>query len=263
MTYFERPYQLERTLRSIRVPYGIDFDVVIVDDGSSSMIPVIHDLKFQVSVLKINRNDKHWFNPEPAYNHGIDFAIKCGADILVVQNAENYHVGNVVLRASWVKKNEWISFACFSINERTTFNDQHDIHAIIRSNNFGAGHDGQNAWYNHSIHRPVGYDFCAATRVENMIKLNGYDERFSLGMGYGDDDLLCRVRKRHMDFSIIDNPFVVHQWHYNGIGVPENKPELVERNRKLFNDLKITTGTRAHHLFTPDFDIVKQTQIKL
>lgn len=262
MTYYERLFQLTRTLRSIQQPRDIELDVVIVDDGSPNAIPYIHGLSFAMTVLKIDPGQKQWINPEPAYNRGIGYAIRHGADIIIVQNAENYHVGDVVEYASRIKPNEWISFGCFSINERITFSN-HDIHVVIRSNNICAGHDGQNAWYNHSVHRPVGYDFCAATHVSNMIRLNGYDERFSPGCGYGDNDLLRRVRIMGLDFKIIDDPFVVHQWHYNGMGVPENKPELVERNRQLFQSLKNDTGIRAEHAFTPDFDhIVERIRIE-
>lgn len=250
-TYFERPFQLMRTLQSIKPPRDIDFDVVIVDDGSPNPIP-FGAANFPITVLKIDPAEKQWINPEPAYNRGIDYAIRHGADILIVQNAENYHVGDIIGCASRVGFNEWISFACFSINERTTFTD-HNIHEIVLSNNFGAGHDGQNAWYNHSVLRPVGYDFCAAMRADTMIRLNGYDERFSPGCGYGDDDLLSRVRKLGLDFHIVDDPLVVHQWHYNGYGVPDNKPELIKRNQQLFYSLKNQSGTRAHHVFTPDF----------
>jgi hypothetical protein len=251
MTYFERPYQLERTLQSIRVPRDADFDVVIVDDASPSMIPVFESI-FPITVLKIDPSKKHWINPEPAYNTGIDYAIRHGADIMIIQNAENYHVGDVVKRAMKVGSKEWISFACFSINKAVTFSN-HNIHDIIKCNNRGAKLEGDCAWYNHSIHRPVGYDFCAAMRANSMIRLNGYDERYSFGCGYGDDDLLSRVRKLGLNFHIVDDPFVVHQWHYTGFGVPVNKSKLVEYNCSLFNKLKLTTGTRAHHLFTPDF----------
>lgn len=254
MTYFERLFQLERTLQSITAPAGIDVDIIIVDDASPTTIPYIRDVNMPVTILKIEPSEKHWINPEPAYNRGIDYAIRHGADVLIIQNAENYHVGGIVERASYTRPDEWISFACYSLSERVTFSD-HDIHSVIRSNNFAAGHDGQNAWYNHSVHRPVGYDFCAAMNVSTMIRLNGYDERFSSGCGYGDDDLLRRVKRLPgIKFTIVDDPFVVHQWHYDGFGVPENKPELVERNRKLFNELKLATGTRAHHIFTPDIN---------
>lgn len=250
ITYFERQHQLTQTLLSMQASACNDFEVIIIDDCSPNDI-VLPPLRYQVYVHKLCK--KAWHNPEPAYNIGISHALRRGAEIIIVQNAECYHVGDVISRASMVQQDEYISFGCFSINERATF-AEHDIGQLVRANNFGASHDGQNAWYNHPQHRPVGYDFCAAMQASTMRALNGYDERLSDGMAYGDDYLLQRVRMLGLRFEITATPFVVHQWHYTGLGVPENKAELVERNRILFYKLLAEHNPRAQHLYTEDFE---------
>jgi hypothetical protein len=84
-----------------------------------------------------------------------------------------------------------------------------------------------------------------------MLKLNGYDERFSEGCWYGDDYLLHRVRLMGLQVETTAAPFVVHQWHnYNSL--PANHAELIEKNRVLFIELINTYDFRAKHIFTND-----------
>lgn len=248
MTHFERPAQLANTLRSIAQSKYDNFEVVIVDDGSHAL-PRLGLSSFKISLLRTAR--KCWTNPEPAYNLGLLHALTLRPDVIIVQNAECYHVNDVISFAAGVGCNDYISFGCFSINEANTFRP-HDISALLMANELGASHDGQNAWYNHPVFRPVAYDFCGAMTAENMLRLNGYDERFSDGCGYGDDFLLARIHKLGLRVSIVTDPFVVHQWHYNGLGVPANKGALVAKNKQLYQQLTPPADVRAVHLHTED-----------
>jgi glycosyltransferase involved in cell wall biosynthesis len=254
MTYYERQDQLTRTLRSIAESAFKSFEVVIVDDASPHEIS-LPELPYPVTIVRVEKEEKRWTNPEPAYNLGIATALTHGASTVILQNAECLHVGDILSEASRIERGQYISFGCFSINEKAT-REGSDVHNLIMANNFGASHDGQNAWYNHPVHRPVGYDFCSAIRVADLIKLNGYDERFSQGMGYGDDYFKRRTMMLGLEILITERPYVVHQWHYTGEGVPDNKNELVERNRRLFTELVKDNQYRAVHLYTPDFESI-------
>lgn len=245
-TYFERQYQLNKTLQSISTLHN-DFEVVIVDDGSKDDI-ILPELSFKVTVLKTS--NKTWSNPEPAYNTGIAHALSLNADVIILQNAECYHVGDVISYASRLTPENYISFACYSINQETTFKD-HNIREIIESHNYGAVVNGENSWYNHPQHRPVAYDFCSAITADNIRKLNGYDERFSEGCSYGDDYLISRVKMLGLNIEIPTDPFVVHQWHYNIAGNPDHEA-LCKRNSDLLIKLNAENNYRAVHLITPD-----------
>jgi glycosyltransferase involved in cell wall biosynthesis len=248
MTYFDRPYQLSRTLHTLAQTKYQNVEVVIVDD-SSNQPPEVGITDIRMRVIRTRR--KNWTNPEPAYNTGIQEALDRGADVVVLQNAECYHVNDVVSAAAEVTDANYLSFACFSLNEKTTFRP-HDITALMMTNPMGATADGQNAWYNHPLYRPVAYDFCSAITVKNLVELNGYDERFSYGWGYGDDYLLQRIRWMGLKVDIPTNPMVVHQWHYNYAGAANRKP-LIERNRLLYAKLVQERQQRAKHCFTQDF----------
>ena len=252
MTYFERPAQLRRTLKSIAQTKYPNFEVIIVDDGSIE--PASAGLaSFPITIIKAATTGKGWQPPEPAYNRGLNFAMLGTPDVIILQNAECYHVGDVISAAAQVTDDNYISFGCFSIDEQTT-KRAHDITALVMANDFCASHDGQCAWYNHPQHRPVGYDFCSAITAKNMQKLNGYDERFINGHGYGDDYLLARIKMLGLRVDITATPFVVHQWHYN-IPKPENKAELMRHNKRLFDELVELKQPRAQRIVTENFKI--------
>ncbi len=63
MTYYERQFQLNKTLLSLLNSEHKDFEVVIVDDASPSDI-LLSKLPYSATVIKIK--DKKWTNPEPA-----------------------------------------------------------------------------------------------------------------------------------------------------------------------------------------------------
>ena len=246
-TYFQRQEQLNKTLFSIAKSSHKDFEVIIVDDCSPDDI-ILPEVDFSVTAIKMK--DKTWTNPEPAYNTGIIEALKGNPDIIILQNAECYHSGDILSYAQKINSENYISFGCYSLNKETTFSD-HNISEVIQANNVRAVDNGQNAWYNHPVHRPVGYDFCSAISADNLRKLNGYDERFSLGCAYGDDYLIERVKMLGLKIEITETPFVVHQWHYSNPYHPDHEL-LCRRNAELLKQLVPENNYRAEHLFTPN-----------
>jgi glycosyltransferase involved in cell wall biosynthesis len=247
MTYFDRQRQLDKTLDSFLRYNPKDFRVVIVDDASPRDIN-LKKYPFEITILKLK--EKKWTNPEPVYNTGIKYALIKNPEIIILQNAECYHFGDVIGYAKTVNQDSYISFGCYSIDEKNTFSD-HDINKIIESNNIGIIANGTNGWYNHPTHRPNGFEFCSAITSANIRKLNGYDERFSLGCWYGDDYLIARIKILGLKIEITENPFVIHQWHQNYQAFP-NAAALIEKNRILFNELVLQNNYRAEHLFTLD-----------
>jgi glycosyltransferase involved in cell wall biosynthesis len=241
MTYYERQKQLTNTLLSLNRSVCDNFEVIIVDDGSKEDI-VLPDLKYETTLLKLH--NKKWTNPEPVYNTGLYCAMLREPDIIILQNAECYHVGDILEHAKRVTDKTYISFGCYSAGENFDLNN-------YQLNNIGASFNGQESWYNHPGLRSSGYDFCSAITAKNMMLLNGYDERFSEGIGYGDDYLLARIKAMGLKVEITENPYVIHQWHYN-ISESENKSSLVEKNRILFDTLKTNPEIKAKHIFTLD-----------
>lgn len=240
-TYFSREPQLLKTLDSFRQYNPKDFFVVIVDDGSPEDI-VIPDYPFEVIIIKMR--GKNWTQGDPAYNAGFKYALSKNPDIVIIQNAECYHFGDILSVAKKVDDSLYLTFGCYSQGK------DEEPGSVI--NNKCADFDGESAWYNHPVYRPKAYHFCAAITAKNLIKLNGFDERFSFGTGYDDDYLLHQIRCLGLKIGITDNPIVIHQWHEHNPYKGNNEEELLQKNCDLFNFIVTGKDYRAQHLLTED-----------
>jgi glycosyltransferase involved in cell wall biosynthesis len=248
MTYINREWQLRRTISTLMKSEFKNFDIVIAVDGNE-------DLRLEafkhVHIIRVE--NKTWVNQLPAYNMALKYAIdNLHPDIIIIQNPECYHVGDVLKYASEsVTDSNYLTFSAFSLNKELTFNNSQTINEIISANNVRVTTDGGVGWYNHPVHRPVGYEFCAAISVNNMIMLNGYDERMAYGIAYDDDYMLWRVKTLGLKVEIVERPFVVHQWHEPANEHPD-KGKLVAKNLAIFNTLRMQGQFRAEHLITSD-----------
>lgn len=240
MAYFSREKQLLKTLESFMQYNPNDFYVVIIDDGSPEDI-ILPALPFEVIIKKNPK--KRWSNPGPAFNKGFCEALLSNPDIVIIQNPESYHMGDVVGYAKTVTKDQYLTFACYSQGQGE------EPGSVI--NNKGATVDGESAWYNHPEYRPVYYHFCSAIRTANLIKLNGFDERFIHGLAFEDNYFVHQVRSLGLHMSIVTDPFVVHQWHHNHSGDADNAG-IWGINERLYNDLIKVADYRAQHLVTYD-----------
>lgn len=247
MTYYNRQYQLDRTLDSFEASVNKEFNVIIVDDCSPEP-PVIRDHSFFIKVIRTE--NKRWIDGSPAYNFGFIEAIKTGSEIILIQNAETYHAGDVLSRSVTVGIDSYISFACFNLSRQETFRE-HKIQDIINQHNFPAVNNEDNAWLNHKWIRPMGYHWASAIRTENLIRINGFDERLANGYCFEDDELLARVRHSGLKVEITDHPFVVHQYHERAY-VPANWKDLFFINGKRFEMIRDSGNPVAIHRFTPD-----------
>jgi glycosyltransferase involved in cell wall biosynthesis len=242
MPYFDRQAQLTKTLLSFQKSFHKDFEVVIIDDKSPKEVE-LPELNYPVTLRRIEY--KQWHNPDPVYNIGLKIALNKGADIIIIQNPECYHVGDIISFASRIDDFHYVTFSCFSLSKEST------EAGIVNLNNKTATRDGEDAWYNHPVYRPVAYEFCAAITADNIRKLNGYDERMMLGWGYSDNYFLHRTKVLGLKTEIIAEPYVIHQWHYDGIPNPERK-NWIRMNERAYNELKSQNIFVAKHLITED-----------
>jgi GT2 family glycosyltransferase len=240
LTYYQRKRQLLNTLESFRQHNPDDFFVVIVDDNSPEDI-IFGEYPYKIILLKIK--NKTWINPGPAYNLGFKEAIVNGADSIIIQNAECYHKGEIVesVKRRLTNKN-YLSFGCYALssNQDIDFTDYN-----MRT----ATHNGDSAWYNHSVYRPLSLHFCTAITVENIKKLNGFDERFAPGIGFDDNYFIHQVRMLGLKIEFIDDPFVLHQYHYDIRSSPHVESKY-QANAALYNNLIKKRNYRSEHTLT-------------
>ena len=253
MTYFNRLFQLERTLASILRSRHKNFEIIIVDDKSDEVTD------FSVYGKRIHSirvgEEKNWCNPVIPYNLGIHKALTFHPSVIILQNAECYHYGDVLSYAARnVVYNNYLAFSALSLDKENTHLGVNDelIKGLLPMEYAVPYHPlvSELGWYNHPIILPRALDFCAAISTQNLRKLNGYDERFASHIWYGDDNLIGRVKKLGLRVEIPLDPFVVHQWHDHNHITEENSQD---DGKALYESLEATGGHRAEHTYTPDF----------
>jgi hypothetical protein len=241
MTYYQRPRQLLKTLESF-THYKNDFSVVIVDDNSPDDIK-LPPLPFDVTIIKLRK--KQWINTCVTYNIGFHEALKSRPELIMIQNAECYHNGDVIGYAiKHTTDRNYVSFAAYSLASGE------DVNLKIL-NPRGAVSNGDSAWYNHSLYRAEALHFCCAITAKNLKRINGFDERIALGLGYEDNLLIHQIRTLGLKVQIIDDPFVFHQYHYDVKSFDFNL-DLFNRTGAYCSELIALKQYRAEHLITPD-----------
>lgn len=225
--YYNRKDLLINTLESLKNSEVKDYEYIVVDDVSSTehRIEDLQILYPNLKVIRINKEDKWWNNPCVPFNIGFK---EIKGDIVMIQNPECKHIGDVMKEALKITDNEYFSFACYSLDEDTTYNKK-----PFEILNIAASRDGQLSWYNHSLYRPKGYHFCSVITKKNLEFLNGFDERYAYGLAYDDDEFIFRINKKGIQVKIIDYPFVAHQWHQSVNYSHLDATNLIQKNRNL------------------------------
>lgn len=245
--YYNRKKLFVRTLESMKLQYGIiKFEVIAVDDGSDEF-ERIEDLQYIypfLRVIRLEKENKWYLNSCIPFNIGFS---EVKGDKIIIQNPECFHLSPIL---EYVEKNladnHYLSFACYSLDKKNTdeehvFFNQDYLKNLISKNNRTCTYDGDLGWYNHSIHRPKAYHFCAALTTNDLFDLGGFDERYAKGIGYDDDEFIWRV-KRKLKINFIDDLIVLHQNHYTSPIKPiqeeyAQKEINYKRNKRIFEDI--------------------------
>jgi hypothetical protein len=76
-----------------------------------------------------------------------------------------------------------------------------------------------------------------------METLSGYDERFSMGIGFEDSDLCVRILNLGLEVILVDNPFCVHQRHPPTVYNDDKNPALFQLLQQTApKRIKVTTN---------------------
>jgi len=246
--YYNRKNLFYETLLSITRSKYKDIELIAVDDGSSPEHR-LEDLTEEFPFLKIIRLEKEnkWYvNSCVPLNIGIREA---KGDIILLQNPECLHVHDVLTYVNEnVNDTNYIALSAYGINQRLNnlLSEYRNEHIVDFLKSFPqqpyVGWDSI-GWYNHSIYRRVYYHFCAAITKNNILKLNGFDERYAPGIGYDDDELIIRIKRLGLNLIIEDNISVIHQYHGTFFWNRPDSDILTEKNRSLLYNVTLRETT--------------------
>ncbi len=257
--YYNRKELFRRTLESIKLQdFSGDFEVIAVDDASEEP-ERLEDLIPQYPFLKIIRLEKRnkWYtNSCIPFNIGFKASV---GDKIIIQNPECLHFGEILNTVEReLNDTNYLCFSCFSLDRKNTddlserLKDPTFIPKLISSENLINGKDGRNGWYSHSIHRPLPFHFCTAISKGNLLKLGGFDELFSLGIAYDDNEILCRINKKKLNIQFVDDEIVLHQNHYypTSTSYQSNKEKdiLMEKNLDLYRDITVNKNYSSNKI---------------
>jgi len=243
MAYYNRLPLLLNTLNTISLSECKDYEIVIVDDFSdqnhslSVLSQLYPNLNMRIVYMSDVYDTKWYANPCVVYNAGFKEA---KGDKIIIQNSECMHVGDVLSFAQQhLQKHTYLSFRCFA-------HEFPSNQGIRFHNSILPG-----GWYNHEAHRPTGFHFCNAITKDNLMKLNGFDERFATNYAWDDNEFYYRVNLLglHVKFVQRDDIFVIHQDHRNTLLYPWSDPnkdgKSFAANQKLFEQICNEKKVRA------------------
>lgn len=237
--YYNRREILINTLKSfaLDLPFKkYDFEVIIVDDASDETVDDLPELfPFKVTVFKYTKEQKWWTCPVIPINKGISLA---KGEIIIIQCPESFHVGDIIKTASLIKDNQYFVFGCYALTKEQTERVMRGEYVEPLPQLFT--HDEYGGWYQHTDYRRDCYDWCVAITRKDLIDLGGFDERYAGGIACGDADFIMRVRRKGMEVTEFDSPFVYHQMHPRAEYLPH-----AQDNDKLIEIAKKETTYRA------------------
>lgn len=249
MAYHNRKDLLSKTLKMLDLNPNKIFEVIVVDDASDEehRLEDCLDFSFETTLVRINPEHKTHTNPCVPFNIGFSYA---RGDKIIIQNPECMHVGDLISRTQKIKENEYLSFHCYSFNKGLTVqldevnfsknsfqNLSNELSDVIYNKLPQVPCETQYApcWFNHAVIRPKIYHFASAILKSNLLDLGGFDERFASGIGWDDDELVARIKRKKMNVTFC-NEAVIHLWHeLNNYHRPEFQ-SLYSRNHNLYTN---------------------------
>lgn len=237
MPYYNRP-ELRFTLQSYIKYYSKrnDYEIVIIEDTKNRSNPETHQHLLDIIEgykstipIRIILDPKVSYNPSTKYNLG---AREATGEILLLTNPEVLHASDVL---SFIDKSDmenlYIVCACAS------------AHLIEDKGTLGESKFKFHMWYQHTQHRDVRYHFCTVVKKNNYInRIKGFDERYSDGIAYDDDNFVKRVLKAGLIVFPVDDLVTYHIEHSRYYQIDTDTfNRLVEKNRRLWAS-QLATG---------------------
>jgi len=216
ITTFNRAPLLRKTLNSFVGQSYKDFEVVVVDDGTDQQTPQVCKENWPFS-LRYYRVIRPYVGKNRSPGPVINFAVRQAiGDVVILQNAECMHVGNVISRL---------------VEEVTPQNV-----VLAQTHHLSPTGVDLGVLRSHDIEREgQALFFCGAIYVDWFYDLRGMDEDFVYPT-CEDNDFSHRLKAAGAKFVYLHDAVVHHQWHPTAGGM------LLNETNQSLKLLKIKTS---------------------
>lgn len=243
MTTCDRKKQTLFTLNTIDRYKKDNMEVIIVDDYNDELYNNEDFIKFGYNIKYIRiTGGKDWINPCVNYNIGFKFIDK-DSKIVIIQNAEVCHVGNVI--GKYVELVNDDNYIICDVSRMITEEENELIYQDINNiKNFlnlpkRLFIDGTKCTEN-------WYHYLTCITKKNLDKLKGFDVDFAQGISSDDDEFILRIlhilklKIVYIGRDLNNLEMGIHLWHKS---IFENRNEkeytiLEKRNRNLLEKKK-------------------------
>ena len=232
MSYYNRKPQFIKTMDSICLSKQKDIEVIVIDDCSVAGHR-LEDLQKVYPFMKLTRleeKDKWYICNCIPNNMGI---AQAKGEIIVLQNPECYHVGDVLSYiVENITNNNLLSISTYAYGVKYNLESIEKTFDTQPQKRYKKGL----GWYNHPKYRPVFFHFCTALMKTTLDKLGGFDERYADGIAYDDDEFVLRAKRLGLEMKIPTKVSVIHQYHSKVSHFREDRyAAKIKRNRTIFN----------------------------
>lgn len=212
MSYHNRANLLRTTLESYEYYYSDireDLEIVIVDDSSDEpeeLISVLRDFNFEFKTEYIDRKSKSPRNPCVPYNIAAGMA---SGEYLNLTNPENAHMGPILKDAMGkLVKDDYLVYGCMNLRGAPEYYSD-----LVGNLGNYVEPEPMAAWYQHSKLNNRLLHFCSVINREKFLEIGGFDNSFSDGSGYDDNDLIQSIVSAGLRINPVDSPYCAHQPH--------------------------------------------------
>ena len=192
------------------------------------------------------KDDKNYANTALPYNIGFHESV---GEIIIIQNPEVCHVGDIL---SYTEQNlgphEYLSFTCANLSDPALNQDLHALleeeykrlhsHALQMITDMQKRYGNKlKVWYNHERYRPKALHFLTAIGRDDLERIGGFDEVYSDGYCFEDDDLILRIRRVDIKVRFVPfgkAPFGIHQWHPKFTNLRSDFDLKMSRNCRIY-----------------------------
>ena len=235
--YIDRIVQFQNTLVSYKHWYGLrkDWEIILVIDPKCTrkelLLRQVSRYTKEGFVIRLveAKSNGNVYNPSSAFNLGVSFA---RGQFVIITSPEVYHDTDVLSGLDEMFDDDpYVYAVCACRNRKTPKNPRLALQSITTHGELRGPLD---AWFQHSEYRPAMYHFCSAMSRDLYNKIGGFDERFTAGYCFDDDDFRNNIQKADVEIVQLDYLLTYHQEH---AGVkPANHMDLWRRNKALYEE---------------------------